>query len=151
MLSAPRQNMFKIFTEVIFYNLYTLVLQFYLSNTQAVFWRWSVFPSVGWCWVGSYFMVCIIWVSPNWPGSHFCRGWAAAVFSLLLFGQSLPSSCTSHVPFVSPQACMSLSEHLRSTGKNQKACTLLLISEKGGWKENRLGLLIIAFWSHQPC
>ena len=29
--------MFKIFTEVIFYNLYTLVLQFYLSNTQAVF------------------------------------------------------------------------------------------------------------------
>lgn len=80
-------------------------------------------------------------------GSHFYRGWATAVFSLLLLCQSSPSSCISHERFVSPQACLSLSEHLRSAGKNQKACTFLLISEKGGRKGNRLGLLIIAFWS----
>lgn len=142
MLSAPWQNVFKIFTEW-FFKIFAL---WYCSNTQAVFWRWSVFLSVGWCWVGSYFMVCIIWATLNWPGSHFYRGWATAVFSLLLFCQSPPSSCTSHEPFESPQACLSLSEHLRSTGKNQKACTFLLISEKERWKENRLVLLIIAFW-----
>lgn len=48
MLSAPQQNIFKIFIEVIFLNLCALVLQFQWSNMQAVFWRWLVFLS---CWV----------------------------------------------------------------------------------------------------
>lgn len=99
---------------------------------QVVFWRWLVFLSfTGWGLDKRFHEACKV---KGGLGSYVHRACAAAAASVMDVGQSLPCTWTSHVLFVRPHVCLSLSGFLRSTGSGPKTVPFL---SAGNWRGER--------------